>query len=50
MTLSPSLFDRFHADGYLKNEHTYARWVSLCEQQLMHDEPWPPIPRWPGAR
>ena len=28
---------------------TYPEWVTMWEKQLVHDEPWPPIPRWPGS-
>ncbi len=30
-------------------EPTYPQWVSMWENQLVHDEPWPAIPRWPGS-
>ena len=28
---------------------TYPEWVTMWEKQLVHDEPWPPVPRWPGS-
>ena len=31
------------------SELTYPQWVSMWERQLVHDEPWPAIPRWPGS-
>lgn len=32
-----------------ERELNYAEWVSMWEKQLEHDEPLPPIPRWPGS-
>ena len=31
------------------SELTYPEWVGMWEKQLVHSEPWPPIPRWPGS-
>ncbi len=30
-------------------EFTYPQWVGMWERQLVHDEPWPAIPRWPRS-
>ena len=33
-----------------QSELTYPQWVSQWKRQLVHDNPWPPIPRWPEAK
>ena len=30
-------------------EFTYPEWVGMWERQLVHDEPWPALSRWPGS-